>query len=89
MARTVLAALLLVALVAPLPPAQASETDETVPPPLVLFWGDGCPHCEAEWEFLGGLSARYQRYRWAGTDSQASWYATSPMGLDASLVPLR
>jgi cytochrome c biogenesis protein CcdA len=40
------------------PAAAQSETPET-PPPLILFWGDGCPHCEAEWEFLTGLTADF------------------------------
>ncbi len=59
MARTLLACLLLVALVSPVAPAEASQSEAPDPPPLVLFWGDGCPHCEAEWEFLDGLSSDF------------------------------
>ena len=60
MARTLIAGLLLVALVAPVAPAAAgqAETPDS-PTPLVLFWGDGCPHCEAEWEFLSELGSTY------------------------------
>ncbi len=28
---------------------------ELVDDELTIFWGDGCPHCEAEWEFLSEL----------------------------------
>lgn len=27
--------------------------------PLTLFWMDGCPYCEAEWEFLAELQTAY------------------------------
>jgi glutaredoxin len=27
--------------------------------PLTLFWMQGCPYCEAEWEFLTELQAAY------------------------------
>lgn len=60
MARTLVAGLLLLALVAPVAPAGAAQSESAEQPtPLVLFWGDGCPHCEAEWEFLTGLGSEY------------------------------
>lgn len=27
--------------------------------PLTLFWMEGCPYCEAEWEFLAQLQTTY------------------------------
>ena len=36
-------------------PAGAADSDLD----LVLFWGQGCPHCEAEWEFLAELGAEF------------------------------
>jgi thiol-disulfide isomerase/thioredoxin len=36
-------------------PATAADSD----PELVVFWGQGCPHCEAEWEFLTELEAEF------------------------------
>lgn len=38
-------------------PALGQETAE--PPPLVLFYGDGCPYCELEIEWLPGLMDRF------------------------------
>lgn len=37
-------------------PASAQESETDV---IYLFWGDGCPHCEAEWEFLGELQNEF------------------------------
>jgi cytochrome c biogenesis protein CcdA len=36
----------------------SAPIDEPVEP-LVLFWGDGCPHCAAEWAMLTELGAQY------------------------------
>ena len=36
---------------------QPAHADE--PPILYVFWGEGCPHCEKEHEFLEELHARY------------------------------
>ena len=38
-------------------------------PVLYLFWGDGCPHCEKEKEFLHELQQRYPQLemRWFET----------------------
>ncbi|HSJ34982.1 MAG TPA: hypothetical protein VLB85_08005 [Acidimicrobiia bacterium] len=36
-------------------PAPDSPPTET----LTLFWMEGCPYCEAEWEFLGELQTTY------------------------------
>ena len=40
----------------PVPTAAADEEDEVR---VVLFWGDGCPHCASENAFLEGLVARH------------------------------
>lgn len=37
-------------------PAVAADTQDPV---LTVFWGQGCPHCAAELEFLGELGAEY------------------------------
>ena len=50
--RAVLAVLLLAGFALP---AGAVDSDQD----LVLFWGQGCPHCEAEWEFLAELGAEF------------------------------
>ena len=40
-------------------PEPAADDDEVV---LTLFWGDGCPHCAAEKEWLAGaVEARRSR----------------------------
>ncbi len=60
MARALVAALILIAFVSPVAPASAAQSEAPdSPPPLVLFWGDGCPHCEAEWAFLADLGSEY------------------------------
>ncbi len=54
--RTVLVLLAAVSLALPAPvAAQGDVPDE----PLVLFWGNGCPHCAREREFLQELSAEF------------------------------
>ena len=47
-----------------LPQAEAADT-----PVLYLFWGEGCPHCEKEKEFLQELHQRYPQLemRWFET----------------------
>jgi cytochrome c biogenesis protein CcdA/glutaredoxin len=38
----------------------ATTTDDTAEPvELVLFWGEGCPHCAAEKEWLTGIAAEH------------------------------
>ncbi len=60
MARLIVACSVLIALLAPMAPAVAAKTETAdEPPSLVLFWGDGCPHCEAERQFLAGLTADF------------------------------
>jgi len=38
-------------------PVSSSSAEES--PILYLFWGDGCPHCKKEKEFLNELHSRY------------------------------
>jgi thiol-disulfide isomerase/thioredoxin len=52
MIRAVFVALALVLAVG-LPAAGADD------PQLVVFWGEGCPHCATELEFLSGLATEY------------------------------
>lgn len=54
-AHLVLAALLLTLV----PPVSHGLADETEPASLVLFWGDGCPHCERERQFLEDLAVDF------------------------------
>lgn len=43
--------------------AVSSGNDPATDPPatetLTLFWMEGCPYCEAEWEFLAELQTTY------------------------------
>ena len=67
--RLVLGALLVLVLLPTLRPAPVGATaPEAVPVDddgveLVLFWLDGCPHCEAEREFLDELTTEEPRLR--------------------------
>ncbi|MBC7310594.1 MAG: hypothetical protein H5T81_11285 [Tetrasphaera sp.] len=40
-------------------PGSTSPTDRWGPSDLVLFWGDGCPHCEAEMAWLEEATDTY------------------------------
>jgi thiol-disulfide isomerase/thioredoxin len=70
----------------------AAEGDEDLV--ITIFWGDGCPHCAAEWQFLGDLSEEYPDLEilgyevWYDAANQA--YFTSTMerlGMEARSVP--
>ena len=54
----VCAALLTTALV-PSPSIASTDVEGTADATLVLFWGDGCPHCEAEIDFLARLATEH------------------------------
>ena len=41
------------------PPAAIADDDGAEEVRIVLFWGDGCPHCASEKAFLEGLVARH------------------------------
>jgi thiol-disulfide isomerase/thioredoxin len=72
-------------------PSVAVATEE---PHLVLFWADGCPHCEAEREFLADLSERMPQLRIAdyeirGSEANRQLFAEvmASRGLAAEAVP--
>jgi cytochrome c biogenesis protein CcdA len=49
----------------------------------VLFWGDGCPHCEAEWEFLSGLGSDFPDLEIIGYEV---WYSETNRRVMAELL---
>lgn len=81
------------------PAAAQMPTPATVPdaPPMVevvLFWGDGCPHCAAEREFLGELQDDYPdlvvtTYEvWYSPDNRELFLQTAArLGFEARAVP--
>ncbi len=76
----------------PLSTALGVETGDEAE--LIVFWGDGCPHCAAEWEFLDGLSEEYPDLEivgyevWYSIPNQALFEATmEERGLVARAVP--
>jgi glutaredoxin len=98
-ARRVLLALtgsLLVLLVSPLaaPGVRAQDEAET-PVAVILFWGDGCPHCAAEKAFLDELVARHPEvvvtdYEvWYDADNRALLARTAAeRGIEVDAVPV-
>jgi cytochrome c biogenesis protein CcdA len=85
--------LLVLALVAgPVLPAVAGGGDDEGV--LTIFWGDGCPHCAAEWEFLEELAAQFPDLEIRGYEV---WYDTAnqrhfvdimrQLGMEARSVP--
>ncbi|HSL25710.1 MAG TPA: hypothetical protein VLA54_05445 [Acidimicrobiia bacterium] len=72
----------------------AGATEATPDPVLTIFWGDGCPHCEAEWEFLTGLTAEFPELEvigyevWYNDANRTLFVATmEARGLKARSVP--
>lgn len=70
--------------------AEAADT-----PVLYLFWGDGCPHCEDEKEFLQVLHQRYPKLemRWFETWNHQEFQALAEAlrnayAVERSSVPL-
>lgn len=62
---------------------------------LTLFWGDGCPKCEAERRFLGELQRAHPELRveqyevWKDTGNRSRFQeAARRHGVDASAVPM-
>ncbi len=71
-------------------PASGPETPVT----LTLFWGDGCPKCEAERDFLSKLQGEHpgltieQFEVWNNTGNRTRYEAAvRRFGVDASAVP--
>ena len=58
-------------------PAGATESDQGFrDQELTIFWGQGCPHCAAEWEFLDELSTEFPDLEIAGYEvnyNPANW----------------
>lgn len=74
------------------PGAAADDGDEPVG--LVLFWGDGCPHCAAEKEWLGTIADDYPRLTvtqyevWYDDGNRQLFIETAEeMGFEPSGVP--
>ena len=76
--------------------ATDTKVKSTDPPPveLVLFWGDGCPHCAAEKQFLGDLQDDYPDLAitlyeiWNSAENRQLFADTADrMGFEASAVP--
>ncbi|MDO8309414.1 MAG: hypothetical protein Q7V58_13785 [Actinomycetota bacterium] len=75
--------------------AASAEAGPSPPATLILFHGEGCPHCAAEREFLAGLSEQYpelliQQYEvWNDAGNLAFLESTAArMGFEASGVPV-
>jgi len=92
-AMAVLFALLLALPAAPAAGAAPAEAEPKAE--LVLFWGDGCPHCAAEKEWLATAAQRYPDLRvtmyevWHDQGNQQRLLDTAArMGFDASGVPV-
>jgi cytochrome c biogenesis protein CcdA/glutaredoxin len=82
--------LIVLALLVPLPAATAD--DRVV---LTLFWGDGCPHCAVEKDFLDDLVARHPEVRvedyevWNDAANRARLAAVaSDLGFEPAGVPV-
>lgn len=95
MVRALTIAFLIVAgILAPVPADQAAASAEPVPVELTFFYGDGCPHCHAELEFLAELQERWPDLRivahevWNEPGNRALYRETAAAhGIDATGVP--
>jgi thiol-disulfide isomerase/thioredoxin len=63
-------------------------------PALTIFWGNGCPHCAAEWEYLEELGAEFPDLNivgyevWYDPDNRDLFVETMKgLGLEARAVP--
>lgn len=93
--RVVGALAVLFALGLALPGAPAAVAEPEPRAELVLFWGDGCPHCAAEKEWLATAAQRYPDLRvtmyevWYDQSNQQRLLDTAArMGFEASGVPV-
>lgn len=75
--------------------ALAEATEEPVQPELILFWGDGCPHCAAEKAWLAGAATTYPQLRittYEVWNDEANWQrlldTASRMGFEPGGVPV-
>jgi glutaredoxin len=90
-ARSLVALVLGIAAVL-LGPSAAGDDDDRVE--LVLFWGEGCPHCATEKEWLAEAEQRYpqldvaQHEVWYDEDNRELFEQTArELGFEASAVP--
>ena len=95
MVRALTIAFLVVAgIVAPIPADRASAAPDTEAVELTLFYGDGCPHCHAELEFLSELRQRWPDLRvvahevWHDAGNRALYREMAVAhGIEADAVP--
>jgi len=94
MLRRVAISLLLVVGVLGLAPTDRAAASAGQPVVLTLFYGDGCPHCHAELEFLAELQERWPDLQivthevWNDADNRALYRRTAAEhGVDANAVP--
>jgi cytochrome c biogenesis protein CcdA len=71
-----------------------SPTAESSARQLVIFWGNGCPHCAAEWEFLEQLASEFPSLEilgyevWYSEENQLRFIATmAELGEEPAAVP--
>lgn len=90
-AATRLISIVLLVLAIPLSASAQATPDDDV---LYLFWGDGCPHCAAEKEFLEELATEYpdltieQHEVWFNSEGRAFFFETMlALGEEARSVP--
>jgi thiol-disulfide isomerase/thioredoxin len=63
--------------------AEPASAADPPPPVLTIFWGQGCPHCAAEWQFLEELADEYPELEIAGYEV---WYDVENQGLFAATM---
>jgi glutaredoxin len=87
-------ALLLLAGLFTLAPGSAAAEPSPDDTELILFWGDGCPHCEAEREWLAQAREEYPHLTvseyevWHDEDNRALMLAMADkLGFEVSAVP--
>jgi thiol-disulfide isomerase/thioredoxin len=73
-------------------PLQAAEAQDPVV--ITIFWGEGCPHCEAEWAFLENLQDEFPELEIVGYETRyhpESWEIfvekMAQFGLEPRAVP--
>ncbi len=90
----IVAAVAIAALAAPSARDVRAAPAPSEPIELILFWGDGCPHCEAERAFLEDLLADYpdlvvKEYEvWGSAANRQLFVETAnAAGVEAQAVP--
>ena len=90
----IVAAIVVIMLAAPPAPAARAEPSPPDPVEVILFWGEGCPHCETEREFLAELASEFpdlvvREYEvWSNPANRQLFVETAAaVGVDARAVP--